>query len=439
MHIELEKNHKKPLYIQLYETISEDIMSGKLRYGMKLPSRRALAEELDISQNTVDGAYHMLLDTGYIISVPRQGYVVSFKPVSYSGENPWEIIAPEQVVFSPNGIDTSKINRAAYAKIYKDISYNDGIDVFSYVDKGGEFILRNAISKYLYSFRGVKCSPDRIIIGAGAEYLLNSLAAIFPGNVAFATENPCDPHFYRVLTSYNNKVVSLPYNPGSFDFDALNKSDADILFIDPDSRFPRSSAMNAEERRALLEWANCRDGRFIIYSMDENNKVIYIGSFARSFCPAVKTSYIVLPPEILALWKQQHAYYYALTSKTEQYALAEFINKGYFTKHYKTMRRLYKDKRDYLISCLEEAFGGTVTICGCSGSTYICADFNVSANEIKMLARRSGVKLFSLNSFNVNKSSNEYIVSDTDRVVIGFGDLTREKIQLGIQLMKDAL
>ncbi len=315
MQFELNKKQGKPLYIQLYEAICADIVSGRLRNGTKLPSRRTLSEKLNISQNTVDGAYKMLLDTGYINSIPRQGYIVSFKSLSYSGDKPWEILAPEEIVFSPNGIDTSRINRTAYAKILKDIAYNDGADIFSYIDKGGELVLRSAIAKYLYSFRDVKCSPDRIIIGAGAEYLLSSLAALFSPETAFITENPCDTHFFRVLNSYKNETVTLPWNIDSFDVDALYESKGDLLFIEPDARFPRSMALNTEDREKILAWANEKDSRYIIesccdseiawesqktiYSMDKNDKVIYLGSFARSFCPAVKTSYMVLPPHLL--------------------------------------------------------------------------------------------------------------------------------------------
>ena len=447
MYIELDKKQRKALYIQLYEAISEDIISGRLRNGVKLPPRRALANQLDVSQNTVDGAYKMLLDTGYVISVPRQGYIVSFKASVYGGDTPWEITAPEEVVFSPNGIDTSRINRTAYAKLLKDTAYN--ADIFSYVDKSGEFSLRSAISKYLYSFRGIKCPPDRIIVGAGAEYLLSSLAALFPTDTSVIMENPCDTHFYRSLAAYRNRVVTLPSNIDEFDADALYASEGKILFIEPDARFPRSTTLSAEERQCILDWANGDDGRYIIenccdceirwdspetiYSMDKNNKVIYLGGFSRSFCPAIKTAYMVLPPDLLALWKRGHVYYYALTSKTEQIALAEFINKGYFTKHYKNMRRIYKEKRMYLTECLANAFGDRFILRGTAGSTYISAELKgMEAEEVKKSARRNGVKLLSMNSYNINKESEPI---DNDRLVIGFGDLTREKINLGIRLI----
>lgn len=452
MYTELDKKQGKALYIQLYEAISEDIITGKLRNGVKLPSRRVLSEQLGISQNTVDSAYKMLLDTGYVISVPRQGYIVSFKASVYNTNIPWEITAPEEVVFSPNGIDTTRINRSAYAKLLKDIAYNDGADIFSYVDKSGEFSLRSAISKYLYSFRDIKCSPDRIIIGSGAEYLLASLAVLFSNDTVFITENPCDTHFYRTLTAYRNKVITLPTNTNDFDMDALYSSDGSILLLEPDARFPRSAALSEAQRRDILNWAQQKDGRYIIesccdseiqwdthktiYSMDENNKVIYLGSFARSFCPAMKTAYMVLPPELLASWKRGHVYYYALTSKAEQFALAEFINKGYFTKHYKAMRRIYKEKRGYLNECLSAAFGDKMTIYGTSGSTYITAELNnMTAEEISLRARRNAVKIFSMNSFNVRKNNK----TDNNRLVIGFGDLTREKINLGIRLLSDSL
>ena len=132
------------------------------------------------------------------------------------------------------------------------------------------------------------------------------------------------------------------------------------------------------------------------------------------------------------MWKRGHAYYYALTPKIEQFALAEFLNKGYFTKHYKAMRRIYKEKRELLKECLTYAFGDRIILQDRHGSTYITAEIQgLPANEIKQLARQSGVKLFSMNSFNVSPKN----TIKNDKLVIGIGDLSREKIKLGVQLI----
>ncbi len=451
MYIDISKSKGKSLYIQLYDYIVSEILSGRLHSGMKLPTRRLMAQQLNISQTTVDSAYKMLQDTGYIISIPRRGYIISFKDSPRGGDIPWENSALEEIVFSPNGTDISHLPRAVYAKIMKDILYNDGIDIFSYPEKGGEFILRNELAQYLYSFRDIKCFPSQIIIGAGLEYLLSSLAAIFPDSMGYILENPCDTHFYHTLSSYRHKVIFLPSNTDEFDIDALYASDGNILCTEPDTRFPRSNAMSPEIRRAVLEWAYAAPDRYIIengydselqsvqrktlYSMDTQNRVLYLSSFSRSLSPAVKAAYMVIPENLLEIWKKKHTYYYSLVSKQEQYALAEFIHKGHFMKHYKHMRRIYKERREYLKDCLLKTFGDDIKIYGESASTYINTAFlSLCTDEVKCKARKSGVKLLSLNSFNVHKNTAPL---ENDRLTIGIGDLNNEKIRLGIKLLHD--
>lgn len=448
MYFKLNKSKNNPIYIQLYEAISSEIACGRLPNGSKLTPRRTLAQELGISQNTVESAYKMLQDTGYVKTIPRQGYVVSFKSSALGNDLPWETNAPERVVFSPNGIDTSQINFTAYAKILRNVAYNNGEDIFSYVDKSGEFVLRSAIAQYLYSFRNIKTSPDKILIGAGAEYLLTSLAAIFD-NPVFIFENPCDTHFYNALAVYNHNIALLNSNGGKFNIDALSDCSGNILFVEPDTRFPHCSAMDLQTRTSILNWANQSNDRYIIelgydselqweshetlYSMDTNNKVIYLNTFSRSLGPGIKTSYMVLPEELLDLWKKKHVYYYSLTSKADQYALAEFINKGHFTKHYKSMRAFYKEKFNYTRAYIQELFGDDFEIINNSAGTYFTFKLKgYSALELKKHSRRCGVKILSLNSYNVTD-----IPLTNDYLILGTGDLEKSEIKLGLQLLKE--
>lgn len=453
MKIELKKMKGKSLYIQLYEAIIEEITSGRLKCGEKLPPRRALSEELKIAQTTVDNAYKMLQDTGCIISIPRQGYLVSFKTTDYNKDIPWEIPPKEQYVFSANGIDFSSLNRNIYAKITRDIVYNDGKEIFSYIEKGGEFILRSEISKFLYSFHNIKCSPWQIIIGAGAEYLLTSLSVLFNSKTAYIMENPCDKHFYDSLKTQGGKIITLPFNTEAFNINALYESQGDILFIEPNGRFPRGLALTETERKDIIAWANQNPNRYIIengyeaeliqnsenslYNMDTNNKVIYLGSFSRSLCPSVKTSYMVLPDNLLSMWKEKHIYYYALSSKLEQYILAEFINKGHFTNHYKNMRKIYKEKREYTAECLKSAFKDNIKILNdFGGSTYIVTEFLLgNPVDIMRKSRENGVKIFNMDTYNTNKNPE----INSNKFVIGIGDLNQKKISTGIKILKAIL
>ena len=448
MYIKLDKNNGK-LYEQLYKEIAAEITSGTIRNGFVLPSRREMANTAGVSQNTVTSAYRMLADCGYSRAIPRQGYVVDYTVEPFGGEMKWERDAVEDIVFSPNGIDTLAVNRGVYAKLLRDVAYNS--DIFSYVDKGGEFVLRSAISKYLISFRNIKAPPDRIVMGAGAEYLLLSLASVF-GDYSFISENPCDPHYFRTLSVYGKNVFVLPYNTGSFNPSVLNDKDG-ILLIEPCARFPRSCAMCEEERRAVLEWAYASEKRYIVeigvdselvwsdgtplFTEDTHGKVIYLGSFSRSFSPGIKTSYMVLPETVRDMWKRKHIYYYSLISKQEQYALAEFIDKGHFRKHCMAMRRIYRDKKIQLKISMDNALDGRFRVINEDGSTYITAEIcDLSTAAVKGLARRSGIKLFSLSGFNM--LGDEELKTD-DSIVIGFGDVTVRDIKRGAQILARAI
>jgi GntR family transcriptional regulator/MocR family aminotransferase len=146
---------------------------------------------------------------------------------------------------------------------------------------------------------------------------------------------------------------------------------------------------------------------------------------------------MVLPYELTELWKRAHTFYYALSSVTEQLTLAEFLNKGYFTKHHKAMRKLYHEKALFLKEELEKLPQGIIQSELSDGSTYITAKcIGKTAEELKAVGRRCGVKLLSMNSYNIHKMREPL---QDDALVIGFGDLSREQIKTGIRLLNTNL
>lgn len=453
MDFKLEKNGDKPLYLQLYNAIAEAIIQGYIQNNSKLPARREMAERLQIAQITVDSAYKMLQDTGYAISVPRQGCFVSFKTTEYNSDIPWDIAAKESFVFTTNGIDKTTFPRADYAKIVRNIVYNDGIDIFSHPKKGGEFALRNAISKYLYSFRDIKCSPWQIIVGAGLEYLLTSLAAIFDDDTVFGMEDGGYSRSYYAFASYSKKIKTIPIDMDGLKIEDLYKSGSDIFYAAPYHHFPTGHKMTRLQKEQLLTWASESPHRYIIedcfdceitwetldslYSMDKNNKVILLNSFSRSICSSFKTSYMVIPDALLILWKKKHRFYYALTSQLDQLALAEFIDKGHFVKHYKMMRRIYKERREVLKSALIGAFKDKVEILSNNSdniSVVMTLNIGLSSDEIESRARQAGVKFFPIQKHCIDAS----LLPDCT-FVLGIGELTNAQIKEAIQVLKIAL
>ena len=451
MDIKFTKGNE-PLYIQLYNSIADAIENGYIQNKTKLPSRRKLAEELNIAEITVDGAYKMLQDAGYVTIVPRQGCFVSFKTTEYDSDMPWDTASAERFVFTANGIDTTMFPRTDYAKIIRNIAYNDGIDILSHPAKNGEFKLRNAVSKYLYSFRNIKCSPWQIIVGAGQEYLITSFASIFNDDTIFAMEDGGYSRSYYAFKSYNKRIKTLPSGMDGFNIKDLYESGADIFYATPEHHFPTGHKMTRRQKEQLLAWASESPDRYIIedcfdceinsetseslFALDKNNKVVLLNSFSRSICSSFRTAYMVIPEILLSLWKQKHRYYYALVPQLEQYALAEFISNGHFVKHYKKMRRIYKERRETLKKALINSFGDKVHISENYDNVcvIITLEIGLTENEIMRIARNAGVKFFSIKNHCIDCSR----MPDCT-FILGIGELTNSQIKEAVKVLHQAL
>jgi len=451
MDIKLTKGNE-PLYIQLYNCIADAVEHGYIQNRTKLPSRRKMAEDLDIAEITVDAAYAMLQDTGYVTIIPRQGCFVSFKAPENNGDIPWDTASGERYIFTPNGIDKTMFPRADYAKIVKNILYNDGFDILSHPQKNGEFVLRNAISKYLYSFRDIKCSPHQVIVGAGQEYLITSFFSVFDDDIIFAMEDSGYSRSYYAFTSYNRKIKTIPTGMNGLNIDDLYSSGAKVFYAAPYHHFPTGHKMTRRQKEQLIEWVSESPDRYIIedcfdceinwesseslFSMDKNNRVVLLNSFSRSICSSFRISYMVIPDPLLSLWRKKHRYYYSLVPQLDQYALAEFIDKGHFVKHYKKMRKLYKERREILKASLINTFKDKVRISENSDNVcvIITLKIGIPENEIILKARNAGVRIFLIKNHCIDS-----ILMPDCTFILGIGELTGSQIKEAVRELYNAL
>ena len=190
--ISLDPQSVTPLYEQIYQYVKEDIQSGRLACGVKLPSSRSLARYLEISRSTVELAYEQLLSEGYIETKPRKGVFVAqidgvyqFRREEQPGtERQEEQREKYRYDFSPSGIDLKSFPYAVWRKLSREVLLDDRAETFRLGDSQGEYGLRSAISSYLHQARGVRCRPEQIIVGAGNDYLLLLLEKIL-GRHAF--------------------------------------------------------------------------------------------------------------------------------------------------------------------------------------------------------------------------------------------------------------
>lgn len=374
------QNSGIPLYEQLYRFIRDDIISGRITAGQKLPSKRGLAENLEISRITVENAYYQLCAEGYLRSEPRRGYFAE----NISGiikrddrtDMPWEedVVSPTETFsadITENRIEASLFPFSVWSRLMREtlLDYNSGL--LDPLPKTGAVRLRRAIAKHLRDFRGMQVSPDQIVVGAGAEYLYMMIAVLLGRDKLYATENPGYGKTGQIYSAMGASCVHIGMDKDGVIPSELYSSDAQVLHISPSHHFPTGIVTSAGRRGELLKWAG--NDRYIIeddydsefrfsprpippmQTMDRNGRVIFVNTFSKTISPSLRIGYMVLPLELCHRRDEMYGFFSCTVSAAEQYTLASFIEGGYFEKHINRMRRFYRGRRDRILKIISES------------------------------------------------------------------------------------
>lgn len=488
--INLDTTSPIPLYDQIYTFIRDEIKAGRLGYRYKLPSTRNMATNLGVSRNTVDMAYAQLVSEGYIESIPKSGYYISMISELTHITTPLKSNQPPVQKnktsclydFSPFAIDINSFPYNIWRKLSKNCMNESNNDLFLLGDNQGDESLRKAIADYLYGSRGVNCTFEQIIVGAGADYLLQLLAQLFHIKYTTSTsghstlvsqvkdesphgetinepftiamENPAYKKAYRIFNGLNFNAVPIGLDQNGIKIKELEGSKANLVYVTPSHQYPLGIVMSIKRRLELLQWACKVPGRYIIeddhdsefrykgkpipalQGIDSNGNVIYLGTFSRAVAPAIRIGYMVLPKSLLTLYTE-HLYYYSSTvSRVDQYIMTHFITDGYFERHLNKIRKLYKNKHDILIQSLKP-FKNSLQIEGENAGLHLVLRFhtNLSEEEIISLAGKSKIRLYGLKEHYI--SAKETYPSPT--FLLGYANMSEKEIQEGIQLLYELL
>ncbi len=367
------------LYEFLYKQIKQDILSGALKSGEKLPSKRALAKNLNVSTITVENSYNQLMAEGYLYSIPKSGFYVS----DISSQRPFKAICPERkseekaspayrADFSNNSTLAETFPFSVWSKLNRITMSDYAKDLMTRSPSGGIYLLREAIADYLYQFRGIHVEPDRIIVGAGTEYLYSILIQLLGRDKTYAVEDPGYQKITHIYEANNVVCVHVPLDKSGVSVNSLKDSGADILHISPSHHFPTGIVTPIGRRYELLSWATDAPQRYIIeddydsefrltgkpipslHSIDSSEKVIYMNTFSKSLSSTIRISYMVLPRILADKYTRELNFYACTVSNFDQYTLYQFIKKGYLEKHINRMRNYYRVQRDTILACIRQ-------------------------------------------------------------------------------------
>ena len=462
MIVPFDSQSESPLYEQIYQYIKNEIRQGKLEAGSRLPSTRILARNLRLSRSTTQMAYDQLLSEGYIEALPCKGYFVckieelvevrqkgggSFVEPGDTGKDRYE------VDFSPRGIDLDSFPFNTWRKITKTTLVDDNKEMFATGDPQGEPAFREAIRGYLHSARGVNCTAEQIVVGAGTEYLLMLLSRILGPDHTIAMENPTYKQAYRVFKSLGYPVVPVEMDGSGLETSLLERSGADIAYVMPSHQYPTGIVMPVKRRQELLSWACKKEGRYLIeddydsefrykgkpipalQGMDGRERVIYSGTFSKSVAPAIRVSYLVLPKPLLAVYRERVNFYTSTVSRIDQNILYQFMMGGDYERHLNRMRAVYKAKHDTLIGALKP-FEKQFTIKGEYAGLHLLLTDKKNRTEEWLVesAKQAGGKVYGLSSYLIREG--KAVVVPT--VILGYAMLSEDAIKEGIRLLKTA-
>lgn len=450
----LDASDSRPLYEQLYQHTVRRILDGSLPSGSALPSRRALCQHLKISAATVETAYQLLLAEGYILSRPRSGYVVSaLQPLpEASAPRPAPSQEPARLAprfdFSTSASDAGLFPYKVWAKLFKETLYGEP-ELLQRGHAQGDLALRQTLSDFLSTYRGLNAPPERIIIGAGSDYLLSVLLQLLPKGSVMAAEDPGYHGIYRACARQGLPCLPIPCDSQGMSAQALKQSSATIAHVTPSHQFPLGISMPVGRRTQLLHWAGQAEQRYLIeddydsefhhsarplpamQGLDGAQRVIYLGTFSRSLAPSMRLAYMILPEALLQVHHQQHLKSGETVSRFEQQTLARFIAEGYYLRHLRRAGRAYAQRLQRLCASLS-ALKDVQFMGRQAGLHFLLRLPHLSERQMISLAARQGIELRGLSEY----AHAQPVPSGT--VILGFAGLSDEQVAPAAQALVTA-
>jgi len=412
--IRLDATLPIPLYKQLYERLRSAILTGQLERGARLPSTRTLASELGVARMTTALAYQQLVLEGYLESRVGQGTVVARSlPATLLGAQ----IGSKPEERTDEG-QTSPIHLASCLPPLKDIPWpsrregqtagtfsggEPGLELFPYEvwarliarrarqsvrafahyqPPAGYFPLREAIAAQIGVTRGVRCTPEQVIMTAGSQGALDLAVRtlLSPGEAAWL-ENPGYFGARGALLATGARLVPVPVDEQGLmvEIGRDRCPEARLVSTTPSHQFPTGVTMSLSRRMVLLDWAREADAWILeddydseyrfsgrpleaLQGLDHAGRVLYIGTFSKVLFPALRLGYLVAPTillEPLLLMRRSLDMHLPLL---EQMALCDFLHEGHYARHLRHMRHHYKKLRDLLQRELHTHLGSLLEV-----------------------------------------------------------------------------
>lgn len=353
---------KTPEYISIYEKLKNDIIDRVYPADSRLPSKRVAADRFGVSVITIQNAYGLLEEEGYIAPRERSGYYVCYDPLEVFGSTTQnketELLETQESITSVQTPDPGfePFPFSVYAKAVRRILSEKAEAVLVKAPGQGCLELREALAGYLARSRGIKVTPDRIVIGSGAEYLYGMIIDMLGRYRSYGIEDPSYGKILQVYKLNGAHTEHLRLGKNGIRTSELEKSGAGVLHITPYRSYPSGISASASKKREYISYAKSRGAWIIeddfeseysplskpeetLFQIDGGVRVIYVNSFSITISPGIRIAYMVLPKLLVEVYKDRLGFCSCSVPTMDQLVLAELLSGGDFERHINRVRR----------------------------------------------------------------------------------------------------
>lgn len=451
---------KEAKYKQVYQQMKILITQGTLQTNDSLPSIRKLAETLQVSRNTTLTAYEQLVAEGYIRGEGRKGYFVNALEPVFLQEQEQEQEQPVLsqptsnttsllVDFRAGAVDQTYFPMKTWRQLANQVLQEPSC--YQYGELFGDPLLKEQLVPYLLQARGVSTTSENIMIGSSTQQMLLYVGFLLKDHFpSVLLEDPGYNGAREAFQLHRFVIETLPVMETGAQLDILKHCQSRLLYVTPSHHFPYGVSMTIQQRQTLIQWAQQVNGYILEDDYDgefrytqqpfpalasiDPSKVIYLGTFSKSFLPGVRLSYMVLPNTLVQPFKERFAHFEQNASSLHQRTMAQFMAQGEWTRHIKRMRLTYKQKMQHLVQELQRQFGPQIAVLGEQSGLYIVVKVKSPLSEQQLIQRAEtyGVKVYPTSPFFINQTSEDPLLQ------LGFSKLTMEEIKLGVERLKEA-
>lgn len=468
-----------PLYRWLYEQLRSAILAGHLRPGVRLPASRDLAEQYRLSRPTIVAAFEQLRSEGYVEGKVGSGtYVSQTLPddLLQAPRTPAKAKSRQRRVrLSDYARRLRPLPHAEYRPARAFRAHQPALDEFpttlwaqvaarrlrqvsAQLLAGGEALgyrpLREAVTDYLNSSRGVKCSADQVLIISGVQQALDRTAHLLlnPGDRVWM-EEPGYPGAAAAFQAVGARICPVPVDSEGLNLDAGRKRwpAPRLVYVTPAHQFPLGVTMSLRRRLALLEWAR-KSGTIIfeddydseyrysgrpipaLQGLDRSQAVIFAGSFSDVLFPALRLGYMVVPAGLVDMFAAAEAVSTHHPPLIDQAILGDFIREGHFARHLRRMRELYAERLSVLLEAAKDKLSGRLEIPTVEAGlrTVGWLRDGISAERVAKAAAQHDVEVVPLSRYAYGKSRR-------NGLVLGFAAVDSRELKRGVEQLAKVL